>query len=111
MAKSKSKQPQKVNVLGTEYTINFSTEAKDPELKGCSGYCLTSYKKIVIDEDIKHPDVTQKWVLRHELVHAFLYESGLDKEAPWSDAEEQIVDWIAIQFPKILKAIQEVDAI
>lgn len=100
-----------VSVLGTEYAISFDTEKNDPELKGLSGYCLTTRKKIVIDKELKDPDTTHKWVLRHEIVHAFFYESGLDKEAPWADAEEQLVDWIAIQFPKMLKAMQDADAL
>ena len=100
-----------VNILGENYTIGFSTEKDDPELKNLSGYCLPTRKKIVIDKDTKDPDVTRKWVIRHEIVHAFLYESGLDKEAPWADAEEQLVDWIALQLPKMVKAMQEADAL
>ena len=46
----------------------------------------------VTDEDRK---VRIKEVIRHEVVHAFLYESGLD------DSDEQLVDWIAKQLPKI----------
>ena len=45
-------------------------------------------------------------VKRHELIHAFLYESGLDA-CSWANNEE-MVDWIAIQFPKLFKAFQEV---
>ena len=55
-----------------------------------------------------------KKVLRHEIIHAFLYESGLwnnsgDVEA-WAQSEE-MTDWFSIQFPKILRAFQEVKAI
>ena len=48
-------------------------------------------------------------VLRHEIVHAFLDESGLMENAKFDDEHfEQMVDWIAIQFPKMQKAFEEV---
>lgn len=34
-------------------------------------------------------------------VHAILFESGLDHNTEWARNEE-VVDWIAIQFPKLL---------
>lgn len=67
----------------------------------------------VFEEDIMNKgnmEHCKKQVLRHEIVHAFLYESGLDgstwKTHGWA-VNEEMVDWIAIQFPKILKAFQE----
>lgn len=68
------------------------------------------------------PDMTdieqsayRKRLLRHEITHAFLNESGLQhcSSVPmgaWARHEE-MVDWIAIQFPKIMKAFQEVGAL
>ena len=105
----KQKKSNNVNVLGTEYSINFATAEEDPELKALSGYCMTSQKKIAVEK--KNEPYIEKWVLRHEILHAFLHESGLDKEAPWGDQEELFVDWIALQFPKILKAFKETDAL
>lgn len=46
----------------------------------------------------------------NEIVHAFLLESGLDENSEWARNEE-LVDWIAIQGPKIWKAWQEADAV
>lgn len=37
---------------------------------------------------------------RHELIHAFLYECGLNDSSDWARNEE-LIDWLAIQFPKI----------
>lgn len=56
-----------------------------------------------------------KKVLRHEIIHAFLRESGLSGnsmqyDGAWAQCEE-MVDWIAIQFPKILKAFQDADCL
>jgi hypothetical protein len=44
-------------------------------------------------------------VMRHELVHAFFYESGL---CEYSD-NEQLVDWIATQYDKLHKAFGEAE--
>jgi hypothetical protein len=56
-----------------------------------------------------------KKVLRHEIIHAFLHESGLSGnslqyEGAWSQCEE-MVDWIAIQFPKMLRAFQDANCL
>ena len=103
----------KVNVLGTEYNLIESNEANDERLKGKDGYCDTSTKECVVDEmQGTEPDMKKnlpeykKAVKRHELIHAFLYESGLDS-CSWAGNEE-MVDWIAIQFPKMLKVFNEV---
>jgi len=54
----------------------------------------------------------QNKIARHEIVHAFLYESGLDcnslKQYNWAENEE-MVDWFAIQGPKIFKIYKELD--
>ena len=57
-------------------------------------------------------DVLYKKTLRHELVHAFLYESGLfnNTNSDWAKNEE-VVDWIAIQFEKMLKVFIELQCI
>lgn len=110
----------KVNILGTEFTVTFADEAERPKLKSCDGYMDFSIKEIVVgkfepdESSIENLDEYTKKVLRHEIIHAFFYESGLhsssgDIEA-WATNEE-MVDWIAIQFPKILKAFQECDCI
>ena len=44
----------------------------------------------------------EKKILRHEIIHAFLYESGLDINSHDIDQwarDEEMVDWMAIQFP------------
>ncbi len=55
-----------------------------------------------------------KATLRHEIVHAFLGESGLSANSNESDAwarNEEMVDWFALQGPKIYKAWQEAGAV
>lgn len=109
MARKKQKKDTKVDVLGTTYTIKLSSEKEDEALKNLNGYCLCLQKHIVIDDKPGYStsDSITKRTIRHELLHAFFYESGLDNEVPWANYEEQIVDWIALQFPKMLKAFKE----
>lgn len=107
-----------VNVLGTEYTIKRSDKVVDSYLENCDGYCDHSTKTIVIDtfknyegqpDALGNLDDYEKKVIRHELVHAFLYESGLSANS-WAKNEE-IVDWIACQFPKLQNTFAQCNAI
>lgn len=108
----------KISVLGTAYTIEELSIAEDYNLRNCDGYCDKTTKRIVVSK--KEPDCDlgdfeqyRKKVLRHEIIHAFHYESGLaenfeNKEIGFS---ETLVDWFAIQSPKIFKVFQELDII
>lgn len=95
-----------LDILGTEYTIG--TEKTN---KNIDGFCDTSIKKIVVDDmkpsetSKKDLELYKKQVLRHEIIHAFLFESGLEAECRWND--EEMVDWLAIQFDKIAKAFKD----
>lgn len=106
----------KANVLGTEYTITIETEETEPYLKECDGFCDYSVKKIVVKKFERTPSSVENldWythkVIRHELVHAFFYESGLHCECDWAN-NEQLVDWIAAQIPKLSKLFDQLDII
>lgn len=103
--------PDTVNVLGTEYKIKISNK-DDPKMENASGYFEGVAKEIYLNKTMfttKDPLVirgfqTKYWkkVLRHELIHAFIYESGLDECCEWANNEEMI-DWLARQFPKMVK--------
>lgn len=109
----------KVNILGTEYEILTKSDEEQPYLKTCDGFCDQSRKEIVIAHMAPNPskyemdiDYYRKKVLRHEIIHAFFYESGLwENTNDWDARNEELTDWIAIQFPKILKAFQEAECI
>ena len=103
----------KINVLGTEYDLLICSKEDDARLNDMDGYCDPSVKKCVVNNcESEKSDLFSKQnleqyksqVTRHELVHAFIYESGLSA-CSWGENEE-MVDWIAIQFPKILKAFE-----
>lgn len=118
---------RKVSVLGTEYSIIVKKYDEDEIFKrdSCGGYCNNFRKEIVICdmatvEEWEHDtpeDIAayMKETLRHEIVHAFLNESGLQSssavyEAGWAKFEE-MVDWIALQGPKIYSTWSLADAL
>ena len=108
---------RKINILGTEYRIEFRKEDEDAALKECNGYCDVSVKLIAVlaepnkECDFEDFSVLQRKTLRHEIVHAFLAESGLfnntyNVDTGWA-MNEEMVDWFAIQSPKIFKVYSE----
>lgn len=115
----------KLDVLGTEYTIKETAYQDDQwfEENDCDGYTNALTKEIVLCEFPTHPchkgtteaeyAMLRKEILRHEIIHAFLNESGLrccaGKAECWPQNEE-MVDWIALQGPKICAAWKKADA-
>lgn len=115
----------KVNVIGTEYRIETHKTSKDNYLRDnrLAGYCGEYNKTIVIadmkgkkyfpDMDEREQESYRKRVLRHEIMHAFLNESGLSESSNQYDGawtkNEEMVDWFAIQSPKIFAVYQSLD--
>lgn len=116
-----------ISILGTDYTIIEKTYSEDPSFyaKGLCGYCDYRKHLIVICDPKSYPGWDPKETksikeernvtLRHEIFHAFLSESGLNEAAlpspgAWSKNEEMI-DWFAIQSPKIFKAYKDAKCI
>lgn len=116
-----------VSVLGTDYEIIRKKYDEDPEFKerSINGYCDGLLHQIVVCDMQTYPgmenepaevcQLSESATLRHEIVHAFFNESGLKDcafavESPWAKNEE-MVDWIALQGPKIYAAWQSVSAI
>lgn len=107
------KQLTEVNVLGTTYTIfKDVTEEDTTIIKDADGVTDFTTKKIFIapleseDDSFQDMERYEKRTIRHEIVHAILFESGLDHNAKWPRNEE-MVDWLAIQFPKLLDIFKE----
>lgn len=107
-----------VNVLGTTYSIQYLTDKQDKYLRDRDGYCDKTSKKIVVrmvDEtnELDDYEVYLNTITRHEIIHAFLFESGLHENwmHPPHGHNETYVDWIAVQFPKILEAFTYVGCI
>ena len=107
-----------VDVLGVEYDILYRLPGEDEYLKqeDIGGYCDFYSKIIVINvqEETAVIDFTAylKKNLRHEIVHAFFYESGLAFNSGritnqgWA-VNEELIDWIAIQGEKVHNAWKE----
>lgn len=89
----------KVYILGTKYTIIYENFGRDNR----DGYVDIIHKIIHVDN--RGSKEYMKHVLRHEITHAFFFESGLEEY--WND--EKLVSWIAIQFDKIQKAFEEAE--
>lgn len=107
-----------VNILGSEWKIKYRDERDDDQLKEVGGYCDWTARLIVIakrrkDDNVADFQESQRYVLRHEIIHAYMYESGLAENWEHKEIgqEETTVDWIAIQFPKIPRTFKEANAI
>lgn len=107
----------KINILGSEYEIIKKKYNEDEAFarRSIDGYCDSYSKKIVYcdmttyrnweHENVETAHNAEKLTLRHEITHAFLYESGLNDSSiicgeAWVNNEEMI-DWIAIQGAKL----------
>ena len=107
----------KIDVLGVEYEILTMSEDKFPKLKtlNANGLAELYDKKLIINERSCKPteetydnlEAYARKVIRHEIVHAFFHESGL---MDYSN-DEMLVDWMALQLPKVLKAFKEADCL
>lgn len=93
-----------IDILGEEWKIVISSEREDPLLENADGYCDWTVKTIVIEKEISgnlnNMNSYIKKVMRHEIVHAFLFESGLAECSGESDAwalNEGMVDWFERQ--------------
>lgn len=114
-------QEKKVMVLGAEYVVTWYKPGEDGRLETCDGYTDFTVRKIAIAVPEKSEDSVEDMgayvnkVVRHEIVHAFLMESGLMQSTNQGDVggafDEQNVDWFAIQGPKIYEAWRSVGAV
>ena len=112
---------KKINILGTTYSVFIGIDPEEnSSLGGRMGYCIPSSRKIVVADLEKveswkeEPEEGRRMAvattLRHEVIHAFFAESGL-----WSSSmevgawamNEEMVDWFAIQLPKIIKVFEQ----
>ena len=109
-----------VNVLGTEYTVTVCPRGNDVKLDDMDGYTdWTTHRIVVCDvepdkDSVGDMESYKKKVMRHEIVHAFFMESGLQENSGSTDCygmDETICDWIAIQGPKICEAWRSVGAV
>ena len=107
-----------IDILGMQGALEERSGEDDARLSDCDGYCDWTARLIVIEREINGnlQDMERyiRKVKRHEIIHAFLFESGLAECAnptqAWSQNEE-MVDYFAAQFPKMLKAFKDAECI
>lgn len=103
----------KINILGINYEIIISNQKvmqkkfDNPNVEVC-GLCDYSEKKIYIDENVAKDKYGYSTTLRHELIHAILEECGIGTQVSWAK-DETLVDWIALQFPKMIRIFKEMN--
>lgn len=111
----------KAKILGIKYRI-LTIPPDEPILIGSDGLCDFYGKTIYVSDLSDWSDAVsdssklkyRKQIIRHEILHAALYESGLafntDESDQWATNEE-MVDWIAIQAPKLMKVYKKLGVI
>ena len=117
--------PPFVDILGTPWKIEIHKYDEDSYFKKrrCDGYCSEPDQIVVVCDMTTWPSYddasssdefvanNMKRTLRHEITHAFFTESGLsDSSNDFHDGwavNEEMVDWIARQGPKLYKAWEE----
>lgn len=101
----------KINIMGERWKMILSNSKENPRLKDNWGYCDWTIRTIVIcaerEEDSNLIDFEKfvNKIMRHEIIHAFMYESGLMENELLDN--EQRVDWLAYQYPKIKKIFEK----
>ena len=105
-----------VSILGTQYKILIIPEGDYRYKRDADGWCDSSSKELLLfnfkqDLDSKRDLAEyQKQVLRHQIIHAFLFESGLNINSGRSNSwatNDEMVDWMAIQEPKLHSSSKE----
>lgn len=97
-----------IDILGTKYSVK---EDKSLIHTQTDGICKLYDKEILLrpveamlcsEDGWATKERRYREVARHEIVHAFFEEAGLSDYG----SDERLVDWIAKQFPKMLKAMR-----
>lgn len=112
-------ESKKINILGATYTLTITSKNQDDRLKDADGICDETVKELLVDNyaDFEGDPTCKKNLAvqiqkkkRHEIIHAFLFESGLAENSSWAQNEE-MVDFFAIQFQKLADAFKAADAL
>lgn len=94
-------------ILSAHYIISVGTHKEIGLDEEFSGDCDTTLKTIRVatdklvdcDGSVERTIETMKLTLRHELCHAFLYESGMKQ---YYD-DETLIGWLEVMLPKLVR--------
>ena len=101
---------KEIEILGTVYQLLVDDGGMDQQ--NADGVCWCYGKKIQVrppekmlcqDDDLEAKNSRYREVLRHELIHACLFEAGL---GDYCD-DETLVDWLAKMFPRLAELFEE----
>lgn len=107
-----------VYILRSKWKIEEKSAAEEKRLENSDGFCDWTERRIVVQRETEGNlgDMERyiRKVMRHEIIHAFLFECGLawntaDGE-PWAQNEE-MVDWLAYIGPRIYAAWEQAGAL
>ena len=107
-----------ISILGRKWSILEKSQSVEPRLEGCDGFCDWTTREIIVEREMEgnlgNMEPYIRKVKRHEIIHAFLLESGLAECSgeceSWAE-NEAMVDWYARMGPRIYSAWIEADAI
>lgn len=99
-----------IDVCGVPYTCIIGSREEIPIGESNQGECNVYSKKILVcsdlDKSFEEDDCRRQYlteVIRHEVSHAILYESGMCSLA---DGEE-MPEWLSVNVPKIEKCVED----
>jgi len=107
-----------IDILGSKYKVEIAPYMKYyDKFQEVGGWCdfhdktivaldAEDYVKSIDDIPTAKPFKATERILRHEIIHAVLYESGLDGETDFA-RDEILIDFLAIQFPKIVGIMEK----
>lgn len=109
---------KKVNIMGNEWTIRIVPD--DPAFETAQGL-TDDGSKIIKVQAVQTTDdplayglhsqyIDQKRIIRHEIVHAYLFECGLANSSSPADnwaVNEEMIDWFARIGPRITETWKE----
>ena len=107
-----------VQIMGHPWHVEICQRGCEPRLEEITGFTDWTSHFIGIadpddhdDCDLDNPVEFVKKIARHEIVHAFMFESGLAEE--WKHQEfgheEMLVDWLAFKLPEIWDVVRTVE--
>lgn len=102
---------EQIDILGKKYLILKNEELPENVDGVCDKYGRII--KIAPAEKMKNPlapgqeHKRKKAVLRHEIIHAFLFESGLESYCD----DEVLVDWLTLKLPEIVETCAKEDCL
>lgn len=94
-----------VCICGVNYEIIYTVSNVNLLKRNALGLCDVNSRKIFIDGKLSKASKIS--TLRHEVLHAFFHECGIVDFA----SNELLIEFLEIQFPKMLNLLLDVGAL